>query len=92
MTDYCTLLPDGWWAHCCAAHDAGYAAQVGQAVADMTLMQCVASALPAVVGTHPALAPLVGAASVAVAGVMFVGVRLFGRRFYKKAKSPTTLP
>ena len=32
--DYCTLWLEGWWSNCCAAHDADYAAQIGQALAD----------------------------------------------------------
>lgn len=74
--DYCTLFPEGWWAHCCKIHDADYAAQVGQAVADSGLLQCVASSGDGYV---------LGAASAVVGGVMWLGVRVFGRRFYKKA-------
>lgn len=75
--DYCTLFPEGWWSHCCAAHDADYAAQIGQAVADVTLLQCVATS---------ADGGLIGIASALVGGVMFLGVRLFGRRYYRKAR------
>lgn len=75
--DYCTLFPEGWWSHCCAAHDADYAAQIGQAAADAALLQCVATS---------ADGDLIGIASALVGGVMFLGVRLFGRRYYRKAK------
>lgn len=74
--DYCTLFPEGWWAHCCAAHDSDYLAQIGKALADERLLQCVASAGDG---------GLIGAVSVGVAGVMWLGVRLFGRRFYRRA-------
>lgn len=76
MTDYCTAFLEGWWAHCCAAHDADYAAQVLRALADERLLQCVASA---------GAGGLLGAVSAGVAGVMWLGVSLFGRRFYRKA-------
>lgn len=74
--DYCTLFPEGWWAHCCAAHDADYLAQIGKLLADERLLQCVASAGDG---------GLIGAVSFGVAGVMWLGVRLFGRRFYRRA-------
>lgn len=74
--DYCTWFPEGWWATCCAVHDLAYSTQIGQATADSALLACVAQS-----GTGPAAA----AVSVAVGGVMWLGVRLFGRKFYKKA-------
>lgn len=77
--DYCTLFPEGWWAHCCAAHDAAYAAQAARSVADKALLQCVAASAT----SSPALAVV----SAAVGVVMYVGVRLAGRFFYDKAKS-----
>lgn len=75
--DYCTLFPEGWWAQCCMAHDAAYDGQIGQALADDLLWQCVAASAPD--GT------LLGLASVGIASVMWLGVRLFGRRNYRKA-------
>ena len=88
--DYCTLFPEGWWAHCCAAHDNAYAAQVGQSLADGQLLYCVAQSLPATVIDNPLLAGAASVASVAVGGIMWFGVRLFGRRYYRRAKkSPT---
>lgn len=83
--DYCTLWFDGWWSHCCQAHDADYAAQIGQLLADERLQACVASALPSWAADNPLLAGAVGLVSLAVSGVMFAGVRAFGRRFYRKA-------
>ena len=83
--DYCTGWFEGWWAHCCQAHDAAYAAQVGQAVADGQLLSCVVQSLPAFAVDNPLLAGAVGVASAAVGGAMWLGVRVFGRRFYKKA-------
>ncbi|WID42127.1 membrane protein [Pseudomonas phage ZRG1] len=72
--DYCTGWFEGWWSDCCMAHDAAYAAQVARDVADDALFQCVA-------GSEPTLA----VASTLVAGLMWAAVRLFGRRFYRKA-------
>lgn len=76
--DYCTLWPEGWWAYCCKAHDEGYAAQVGRALADGELLQCVASSAPT-----PALAVAAGI----IGAVMWAGVRVFGSRFYRKART-----
>ena len=75
-TDHCTRWLEGWWSHCCAAHDADYAAQIGQALADERLWQCVATS---------AEGGLLGIATTAVAGLMWLGVRVFGRRYYRKA-------
>lgn len=74
--DWCTMFPEGWWSHCCMAHDAAYAAQAGQAVADSALFQCVATSGDGL---------LVGGASLVVGATMWLGVRLFGRRWYKRA-------
>lgn len=71
--DYCSLWFEGWWSACCMAHDAAYAAQVARDAADAELFRCVASSSPAL-----------AVASTVVAGVMWVGVRLFGARFYRK--------
>ena len=73
--DYCTLFPEGWWSHCCAAHDAAYSAQIARDVADMDLLRCVAASAT----SSPALA----AVSAVVGVVMYVGVRVGGRFFYK---------
>lgn len=75
--DYCTLFPDGWWSHCCAAHDAAYTAQIARDAADQALLVCVTSST-----STPALA----AVSAAIGVVMYLGVRLGGRFFYDKAK------
>jgi hypothetical protein len=77
--DYCTLFPEGWWSHCCAAHDLAYANQVGRAGADFDLLMCVASSTSS---------PMLLGVSTLIAGVMFIGVRVFGRYFYNKAKQP----
>lgn len=74
--DYCTLFPEGWWAYCCAVHDNDYALQIGQALADERLLQCVASS---------ASGPVMGLVAGAIGTLMYVGVRVFGKRFYKRA-------
>jgi hypothetical protein len=71
--DYCTLWFEGWWSHCCAAHDLAYDTEVVRAVADADLASCVINA-----SSNPVLA-VVG---LGVGGLMFLGVRLFGWRFY----------
>ncbi len=76
--DYCTGFFEGWWADCCQAHDANYLAQIGKLLADEKLYQCVADSLN---GGSPVA---IGASTV-VAAIMFAGVRVFGRRFYRKA-------
>lgn len=83
--DYCTRWLEGWWAHCCAAHDSDYVAQVGQLLADERLQACVASTLPAWAADSPVLAAAAGAVSLVVSWVMYRGVRTFGRRYYARA-------
>lgn len=83
--DYCTLWFEGWWAHCCEAHDSDYSAQIGQVVADGKLLACVASSLPGAVVDNPVLALGAGIVSGGVGLLMWAGVRLFGRRFYRRA-------
>lgn len=74
--DYCTWFPEGWWSACCAAHDLAYSAQIGKDVADAALMACVAGS-----GGSAGTA----AVSVAIGGAMWLGVHLFGRKYYKAA-------
>jgi hypothetical protein len=74
--DYCTHFPEGWWATCCQAHDAAYAAQIGRIEADLGLLSCVASS-----GGSGAMSLLAGAIGL----TMFIGVRLFGSRYYRKS-------
>lgn len=70
--DYCTLWFEGWWAHCCAAHDLGYASgELPQAVLDAVLRACVADS-----GAWWLSAP--------IAGAMYIAVRVFGRFYYKR--------
>ena len=83
--DYCTLWFEGWWSHCCQAHDADYSVQIGQALADGQLFSCVVNSLPAAALDNPLLAAGAGAASLVIGGGMWLGVRVFGRRFYKNA-------
>ena len=78
MKNQCTGFFDGWWAQCCAAHDEDYTAQIGKLLADERLWECVTWAA----GDNPLLVTVSGL----VASVMFAGVGLFGRRFYRKAK------
>lgn len=76
--DYCTWFPEGWWATCCQAHDLAYINQIGKALADSQLLSCVADS---------ANGSVMAAVSFAVAGLMYVGVRLFGRKYYTNAKA-----
>lgn len=76
MTDYCTFWFEGWWAHCCKAHDDAYLAQAGKALADSDLLLCVAQSAPA---------PILAGVSAVIAGAMYAAVRVFGQRFYNKA-------
>lgn len=77
MTDHCTWFPEGWWAHCCDAHDADYLAQIGKWLSDSGMWQCVAQSGE----------PWMAAISAAVASVMLAGVTMFGRRFYTSRKA-----
>ena len=72
--DYCTLWLEGFWSSCCKAHDLAYEVGVPRADADADLATCVAL-----------IAETPGGAWIAVtaAGLMFVGTRLFGWKFYK---------
>lgn len=85
VTDYCTGWLEGWWSGCCQAHDLAYLEQAGRSAADVELALCVARTLPELALAYPALASVAGALSVAVAGGMYLGVRLFGRWFYRRA-------
>ena len=78
--DYCTGWFEGWWAHCCSAHDDGYLAQAGQVQPDVSLLTCVASSLPDVEWAN-----LLAWLSVLIAMVMHVGVRVFGGFYYRRA-------
>lgn len=71
--DYCTSFPEGWWAHCCQAHDLAYTGQVSRTLADQQLWGCVSSS------GHG-----LGLLSFAIGTVMFVGVRAFGAYYYRK--------
>lgn len=72
--DYCNWFPEGWWGYCCEAHDAAYLAQIGKELADSQLFQCVVASSP----TLTALSAVIGS-------IMFVGVTVFGGRYYKAA-------
>lgn len=74
--DYCTGWFEGWWQTCCKVHDSEYAQQVGKALADSNLFNCVA---------HSGNSVLMASASVGVALIMWAGVSLFGKRYYNKA-------
>lgn len=75
--DYCTLFPEGWWSHCCAAHDAAYDLQLSRLIADTDLLQCVVGSAGST--TLAGISGLVG-------GIMYLGVRIFGNYFYKRSK------
>lgn len=72
--DYCTLFPEGWWATCCEIHDKEYAAQIGQALADANLFNCVANS-----GSDQVTIIL----SLIIGVTMWIGVSVFGSKFYK---------
>lgn len=83
MQDYCSYFPEGFtlgslqwsWQHCCLAHDDAYTIQIDRKEADADLFKCVYTSSDAPVA---ALGFLVG-------GIMFIGVRAFGKRFYNRA-------
>lgn len=87
VADSCTLFAEGWWQACCVEHDAGYAAQILRLLADDSLLDCVVHSLPAVAIGHPVLTALFTGVSAAVGGVMWIGVRVFGGWFYRRAKA-----
>lgn len=86
--DHCTAFAEGWWAACCAGHDLGYAEQIGRLFADDRLWACVTHSLPAVAADSPAIAAIFTVASAVIGGGMWLAVRLFGGRFYDRAKRP----
>lgn len=75
--DFCTWFPEGWWSTCCEMHDKAYADHIGQLIADKALFLCVATS-----GSNT----FEIVASCVVATVMFIGVRMFGKRYYNKSK------
>lgn len=78
--NHCTLFPDKSykldWQHYCKAHDKAYELQVDRREADQELAKCVYNSADGVF-VIPALI---------IATVMFLGVRVAGKRFYNKAK------
>jgi hypothetical protein len=72
--DHCTKFPEGWWAHCCAAHDIAYVDGTRKLIADVDLLVCVSTA-----GTEWWQHVL----SFTIGGVMFAGVSLFGMFYYE---------
>lgn len=74
--DYCTFFPEGLskdvsWSHCCQAHDRAYEMQVDKGQADRDLYSCVKDS-----------SNTFGIGLIAV--LVFMGVVVFGRKFYKK--------
>lgn len=71
MKDYCTFFPEGSWSLCCQAHDKAYETQAPKGQADLELYNCVKDSSNTFgIGI--------------VAALMFVGVTLMGKRFYRK--------
>lgn len=68
---------EGWWGDCCKVHDLAYDMGLDRAVADADLWSCVVQASTSPVG---------GLVGLGVGSLMYVGVRVFGGRFYKKAQ------
>jgi hypothetical protein len=75
--NFCTWFPEGWWSTCCEIHDKAYADQIVQLIADKALFLCVATS-----GTN--VFEMI--AGLAIASVMFIGVRVFGKHYYNKSK------
>lgn len=69
--DHCTFFPEGSWSHCCQSHDKAYELQVDKSTADLELYNCVKEASPTGI-------------TWIVAALMFVGVSLLGKKFYRK--------
>lgn len=83
--DYCTDWFEGWWQTCCKIHDDEYTAQIGKALADSHLMQCVSDSLPAFAVANPILSTMFGIASAVIGAGMYKAVQVFGKRFYTNA-------
>ncbi|MBC6714801.1 hypothetical protein H9Q09_01200 [Aurantimonas sp. DM33-3] len=84
--DHCTGWFEGWWGElCCKPHDGDYAAQVERLVADAGLWSCVWHSLPEIAAAHPIITGVCAGISAVIGTIMFVGVRLFGLPFYKRA-------
>jgi len=84
--DHCTSWFEGWWGElCCRPHDLDYAGQVDRLVADGRLWSCVWHSLPDIAAAHPIIAGVFTGVSAVIATIMFIGVRLFGLPFYKRA-------
>lgn len=78
--DYCTGVPD-WdiWV-CCEEHDRAYENKdVPRAVADAHLLRCIVD--------HGVKRGRVGRYTL-LAGLYYAGVRMFGGRFWHKARPP----
>lgn len=79
--DYCTLWPDKTFTldyqHCCQAHDKAYELQVDRKEADKELFKCIYESTDNALLIIPALI---------MASVMYMGVRVFGKRFFNNAK------
>lgn len=76
--DYCTAWFEGWWSDCCRIHDLAYTGAVERLQADNDLALCVATSWEGSL--------LLGGVSAVIGGVMWLGVRTFGWKFYKKGK------
>lgn len=87
--DYCTSWFEGWWADCCMAHDADYAAQVLKSLADSQLGECVSHALPAIATGNPVASALFAGLSAVIGFGMYKAVSVFGGKYYRAAASPT---
>jgi hypothetical protein len=84
--DHCTAFIEGWWAACCASHDSSYAEQIGRLLADDRLWSCVTHSLPAVAVDNPVIAAACAGVTAVIGGVMWLGVRVFGGRFYDRSR------
>lgn len=72
--NHCTSWPEAWWSDCCKAHDKAYELQIERAQADKELFSCVYNNADGFL-----IIP-----SFLIACLMYIGVRAFGWKYYKK--------
>jgi hypothetical protein len=80
LADYCTLFPDALFGvdyrYCCHLHDIAYGSLLNRNDADWDMYICILDQFPA---SQFILGLVIGT-------IMYMGVRLFGRTFYRMGK------